>query len=114
MNTESLFDLTGKVAVVTGGGDGIGKGCCKILASAGASVVVSDLTVEKAQATVDEIVEARGKAAATVCNVLNEDDLTALIEFAVKTYGHCQHPRQQCRTRRWWTRKSIQNRPRLC
>ena len=87
MNKESLFDLKGKVAVVTGGGDGIGKGCCKILASAGASVVVSDLTVEKAQATVDEIVEAGGEAAATVCNVLNEDDLSALIEFAVRTYG---------------------------
>ncbi|MDE6653597.1 MAG: SDR family oxidoreductase, partial [Muribaculaceae bacterium] len=47
----------------------------------------SDLTVEKAQATVDEIVEAGGEAAATMCNVLNEDDLSALIEFAVRTYG---------------------------
>lgn len=51
MNAESLFDITGKVAVVTGGGDGIGKGCCEILAAAGASVVVSDLSAEKSQAT---------------------------------------------------------------
>ena len=87
MNTVSLFDLTGKVAVVTGGGDGIGKGCCEILAGAGASVVVSDLSVEKAQTTADEIVRAGGEAVATACNVLNEDDLTALIEFTVKTYG---------------------------
>ncbi len=87
MNIESLFDLTGKVAVFTGGGDGIGKGCCEILASAGAPVVVSDLAIEKAQATVDEIVKAGGKAVATACNVLYENDLTALIEFAVKTYG---------------------------
>ncbi|MDE7403409.1 MAG: glucose 1-dehydrogenase [Muribaculaceae bacterium] len=87
MKTEALFDLTGKVAVVTGGGDGIGKGCCEILAAAGASVVVSDLTIEKAQATVDEIVKAGGNAAATVCNVLKEEDLYALIDFAVKIYG---------------------------
>ncbi|WP_300956699.1 glucose 1-dehydrogenase [Muribaculum intestinale] len=86
MNTVSLFDLTGKVAVVTGGGDGIGKGCCEILAGAGASVVVSDLSVEKAQTTADEIVRAGGEAVATACNVLNENDLTALIEFTVKTY----------------------------
>lgn len=84
---DSLFDLTGKVAVVTGGGDGIGKGACLILASAGASVVVSDLSREKAQATVDEIVRAGGKASAVECNVLKEEDLAHLIDFAVETYG---------------------------
>ena len=87
MNTESPFDLTGKVAVVTGGGDGIGKGACEILAAAGASVVVSDLSAEKAQATADGIVKAGGKATATACNVLEEQDLKALIDFAVKIYG---------------------------
>lgn len=87
MNIESLFDLMGKVAVVTGGGDGIGKGCCEILAAAGASVVVSDLNIEKAEITVNEIIKAGGKATATMCNVLNEDDLKALIDFTVKTYG---------------------------
>lgn len=87
MKIETLFDLTGKVAVVTGGGDGIGKGCCEILAAAGASVVVSDLSPEKAQTTADEIVKAGGKAVAIACNVLEESDLKALIDFAVKTYG---------------------------
>ncbi len=87
MDTCKLFDLTGKIAVVTGGGDGIGKGCCELLAAAGASVVVSDLKLEKAQATVDTIVASGGRAAATACNVLNPDDLTALIDFAVSTYG---------------------------
>ena len=42
MDIGNLFDLTGRVAVVTGGGDGIGKGCCLTLAAAGAAVVVSD------------------------------------------------------------------------
>ena len=50
MDIKNLFDLSGKVAVVTGGGDGIGKGCCEILAAAGASVVVSDINADKAEA----------------------------------------------------------------
>ncbi len=84
---ESLFDLTGKVAVVTGGGDGIGKGVSMTLAAAGASVVVSSCTFEKAKMTAEEIERAGGRAVAVSCNVLNKEDLTELIEFAVKTYG---------------------------
>lgn len=87
MNIDSLFDLSGKVAVVTGGGDGIGRGVCEILAAAGASVVVSDLSVDKARSTADEIMTAGGKAVAVACNVLDNDDLANLIDFAVKTYG---------------------------
>lgn len=87
MDIELLFDLRGKVAVVTGGGDGIGKGVCQILAAAGASVVVSDLDIDKAQSTADTIVVAGGKATAVECNVLKEEDLVSLIDFTVKTYG---------------------------
>lgn len=86
-NNEFLFDLTGKVAVVTGGGDGIGKAACEILAAAGASVVVSDISREKAQSVADDIVAAGGKSAAVVCNVLVESDLTHLIDFAVDAFG---------------------------
>lgn len=84
---ENLFDLSGKVAVVTGGGDGIGKGCCRILAAAGASVMVSDLSLEKAQATAEEIKAEGGEASAVGCNVLDDNDLIALVDNAVKTYG---------------------------
>lgn len=87
MNNDSLFDLTGKVAVVTGGGDGIGKGACEILAAAGAAVVVSDISSEKAQAVADAILAAGGKSAAVTCNVLDANDLTNLIEFTVATFG---------------------------
>ncbi|MCM1484568.1 MAG: glucose 1-dehydrogenase [Muribaculaceae bacterium] len=87
MDIQNLFDLTGKVAVVTGGGDGIGRGACLILASAGARVVVSDLSLEKAQATADEITASGAKAVAMKCNVLDQTDLTTLIDFTVTTYG---------------------------
>lgn len=84
---DPLFDLNGKVAVVTGGGNGIGKGACEILAAAGASVVVSDHTIESARAVADAINASGGKAAAVKCDVLNPDELTALIDFAVATFG---------------------------
>lgn len=87
MEFDKLFDLSGKVAVVTGGGDGIGKAACEVLAAAGASVVVSNLTLEKAESTVDGIVKAGGKAVAVKCDVMNKEDLSNLVSFAVKTYG---------------------------
>lgn len=87
MNVDSLFDLTGKVAVVTGGGDGIGRASCEILAAAGASVVVSDLSEEKAAKVAADITARGGKSISVECNVLNPDHLTRLIDFAVESFG---------------------------
>lgn len=87
MKINSLFDLTGKVAVVTGGGDGIGKASCEILAAAGAMVVVSDISLEKAQKVAEDINAAGGKSIATACDVLKSEDLNNLIEFTVANFG---------------------------
>ena len=87
MVIDSLFDLTGKIAVVTGGGDGIGKASCEILAAAGASVAVSDMSLEKAQAVADAITSNGGRAIAVECNVLKSDDLTKLIDATVNEFG---------------------------
>ena len=87
MEIQKLFDLTGKVAVVTGGGDGIGKGCCVILAAAGASVVVSDISADKAKEVADGINATGGKAIPVACNVLEVEQLANLIDTTVNTYG---------------------------
>lgn len=84
---EDILNLEGKVAVVTGAGDGIGRGCAEILANAGASVVVSDLSMEKARAVADEINAAGGKAVAAACNVLEDADRVRLIETAKAKFG---------------------------
>ena len=87
MKPEELLDLTGMVALVTGAGDGIGAGCAEILAAAGAKVVVSDLTLSRAEAIVETIKSNGGEAVAFACNVLEDRDLVAVVDFTIKTYG---------------------------
>lgn len=84
---KNLFDLTQKTAIVTGGGNGIGKGCCLMLASHGANVVVSDLKIEDAEEVARLIKENGGKAIAVSCNVTVDEELQNLVESAVKEFG---------------------------
>ena len=87
MKKSALFDLSGKTAIVTGGGNGIGKGACEILADHGANVVVSDLKLEDAQAVADQINANGGKAIAVSCNVTQDEDLVNLVKTAVDEFG---------------------------
>jgi NAD(P)-dependent dehydrogenase (short-subunit alcohol dehydrogenase family) len=50
-----MGDLDGRVAIVTGGAKGIGRGCCEVLAEAGACVVIADIEQERAEASAKEI-----------------------------------------------------------
>ena len=84
---NKLFDLSNKTAIVTGGGNGIGKGCSLMLASHGANVVVSDLKIEDAEAVADLIKTNGGKAIAVSCNVTKDEDLVHLVEQAISTFG---------------------------
>ncbi len=87
MNTSSsLLNLDNYVAIVTGGGNGIGAASCKLLAQHGAIVVVADLKLDAAQKVANEIKTQGFQAIAVECNVLNDDDLVRLVETTVKQY----------------------------
>lgn len=87
MSIQSLFDLKGKVAIVTGGGNGIGRACCQVLSDAGADIVVADMNPTDAQETVKLITGKGGKAQVIVCNVLDDHDLVNLVSQTVKEMG---------------------------
>jgi NAD(P)-dependent dehydrogenase (short-subunit alcohol dehydrogenase family) len=76
-----------RVALVTGGGSGIGAEIARELAEEGASVVVTDIRLEAAQAVVDEIVAAGGTAAAFAQNTAKWEDSEAAVAFAQDTFG---------------------------
>ena len=85
---ENLLDLSGKVAIVTGGGDGIGRSCCEILASAGASVAVCDLNGEKAAAVARELTDSYGVGAiGAACDVTDDKARTDLVARTVSELG---------------------------
>lgn len=79
--------LKEKVAVVTGAASGMGKSIATLYAEEGAKVVVSDINLEGAQATVAEIEANGGAAIAVMSNVTKEEDIQNLIDTTVKTYG---------------------------
>lgn len=79
--------LAGKVALITGGGSGIGKASCLLFAREGAKVVVVDMKRDTAQATVDEIAAAGGDARAFGADVSKATDCEAMVAFAEEQYG---------------------------
>jgi len=79
--------FSGKTALVTGGGSGIGKAVALALAAEGANVVVNDLKLDVAQGVVTDIVAAGGKATAVAGNVGNPVDVKAAVDKAVEAYG---------------------------
>lgn len=80
-------DLTGRVAIVTGAGKGIGKAVALALASSGAKVVAASRTKEELDATADEIRSQAGEAAAIPTDLTKSDQIEALVEGTVATYG---------------------------
>jgi 2-dehydro-3-deoxy-D-gluconate 5-dehydrogenase len=82
-----LFDLSGRVAVVTGGNGGIGLGMAKGMARAGAAIVVAGRDAAKNAAAVEELKQLGATARAIAVDVLKEGSCRALIADTVKAHG---------------------------
>lgn len=84
----SLFDLTGKVAVITGSSRGIGKAIAEAMADQGAKVVISSRKIDACRETADAINAAHPDAAiAVAANISSKDDLQALADAARAAFG---------------------------
>lgn len=81
------MDYRGKVALVTGGGSGIGRATCEIFAERGGAVVVADVNEAAAKATAEAIAGKGGRAQAARCDVTQWDEVQAAVETARQTFG---------------------------
>ncbi len=79
--------VAGRVALVTGGGSGIGEGACRTLAEAGAAVAVVDLRPEPAQVVADSIIAAGGRAIAVTADVSDEVAIAEAVNRTAAEFG---------------------------
>jgi NAD(P)-dependent dehydrogenase (short-subunit alcohol dehydrogenase family) len=89
MSLPFKIDLTGKTAVVTGGGGVLCSNFARVLAECGASVAILDLRKEMADKVAGEINSNGGKAIGVAANVLEQDSLRAAREIVNREFGPC-------------------------
>jgi 2-dehydro-3-deoxy-D-gluconate 5-dehydrogenase len=86
-NIAQLFDMKGKSAIVTGGALGIGQAIALRLAEAGAKIIISDINLSAANATVEQIRAQGGKAQAVLADAASVADAKRVTETALATFG---------------------------
>ncbi|MGE0741983.1 MAG: SDR family NAD(P)-dependent oxidoreductase [Hyphomonadaceae bacterium] len=85
---SELLDLAGRVALITGAGQNVGRGIALTFAAHGARVVVNDFYLDRAEAVASEIIEAGGRAIALQADVGDLASVQAMAQQAVEQFGH--------------------------
>jgi NAD(P)-dependent dehydrogenase (short-subunit alcohol dehydrogenase family) len=81
------YDFTGQVALVTGASSGMGLAAAQAFAQAGAAVALVDINQDALAAVTDDLTAAGHQALAVTCDVSSEDDVAAMVETTVATFG---------------------------
>lgn len=84
---KALFDLSGKVAIITGASKGIGEDIARVFARFGAKVIVSSRKQEACDALAADIIAQGGEATGVAAHVGDMDQLKNLVDQAIATYG---------------------------
>ncbi|WP_247998052.1 SDR family NAD(P)-dependent oxidoreductase [Brucella tritici] len=85
---STLFDLSGRIVIVTGGGRGLGAAMARALAEAGAIVVLSGRNADPLETTAADIRVAGGRAEYILCDITRRADVDALIAETEARHGH--------------------------
>lgn len=87
MHVNELFDLTGKTAIITGGGRGLGKQIAEGFAEAGANIVVCSRKVENCKEVSQQLQEKGTETLALKCDVTSPDDINNVVEKTLERFG---------------------------